>query len=325
MKKEWNEISVLLAGCGSIGKRHARVLASLGLTDIRACDPNAGQLNSLIREVPVVKPVSSFDEGLADMPDAVFILTPPKLHVPMAIKAIAAGCHVFSEKPISESMEGIDQLKDLVSLSGKKMMVGLCFRYHKGLLRAKRLLDEGYIGRLVSVRALMGEHLPTVRPDYRDLFSSKYSGAFDLMHDIDLAIWFANRPVKDVKAMYGAYSEIGIEAPDIVEILIGFENRCLASVHLDFFQQPRRRQIELIGTSGVITVEFASWDENELAAFNTQNNKWMRIKEETKRDDMFRDEDEEFLKIAAGDKPVACDIYEACKSLEVVLAAQNRL
>ncbi|MHB8277078.1 MAG: hypothetical protein ACYDIA_05440 [Candidatus Humimicrobiaceae bacterium] len=39
-----------------------------------------------------------------------------------------------------------------------------------------------------------------------------------------------------------------------------FENRCMATVPLDFFQSPRRRQIEIIGTGGVAIVEFASWD-----------------------------------------------------------------
>ena len=51
-------------------------------------------------------------------------------------------------------------MNELVSQSGKKMMVGLCFRYHDGLRKAKKFLEDGRIGRLVSVRALMGEHLP---------------------------------------------------------------------------------------------------------------------------------------------------------------------
>ena len=92
-------MSVLLVGCGSIGKRHARVLTSLGLTDIRACDSNAEQLAALIREVPGVKPAKSFEDGLADKPDTVFILTPPKLHVPMAIKAIKAGAMFLLKSP----------------------------------------------------------------------------------------------------------------------------------------------------------------------------------------------------------------------------------
>jgi predicted dehydrogenase len=323
MNKDWKELSILLVGCGSIGKRHARVLTSLGLTDIRACDSNVEQLASLIREVPGIKPVNSFEEGLAEEPDCVFILTPPKLHIPMAIKAINAKCHVFSEKPISDSMEGINELKELVSQSDKKMMVGLCFRYHNGLRKAKKFLDDGRIGRLISIRALMGEHLPAVRPDYKNLFSSIYSGAFDLMHDIDLAVWFANQSVKNVNALFGTYSDIGIKAPDLVEILIGFQDRCLATVHLDFFQQPRRRQIELIGTDGVMIVEFASWDEYTLSVYEAGKTDWDIIKEKTTRDDMFREEDLEFLQTVANDKPVKCCISEACKSLEVVIAAQN--
>ena len=43
---------------------------------------------------------------------------------------------------------------------------------------------------------------------------------------------------------------------------MGFEDRCLASVHLHFFQVPRRRRMELIGTSGVIIVQFASWESS---------------------------------------------------------------
>ena len=323
MQKDWKKQSVLLAGCGSIGKRHARVLSSLGINDIWAFDIDKNQLSALISEVPTVKSVDSFEAGLAGAPDAVFVLTPPKLHIEMAIKAIDAGCHVFSEKPISDSMDGIEELKKTVLRSGKKMMVGLCFRYHDGLLAAKKILAEGSIGRLVSIRALMGEHLPLVRPDYKTLFTSMYSGAFDLMHEIDLAVWFSGQRAKSVKAMYGTYSDIGIQAPDLVEILIEFQDRCLASVHLDFFQQPRRRQIELIGTAGTIVVEFASWDEYTLSIYRAKKADWEITKAKTTRDDMFKKEDMEFLRIIAENRTVACDIGEACKSLEIVLAAQN--
>ena len=164
---------------------------------------------------------------------------------------------MLSEKPLSDSTDGLDDLVALAAAEGKKVMVAHCFRYHDGLLKAKKALDAGRIGRLVSVRAMVGEHLPDVRPDYRSLFSAQHGGAFDLMHDIDLALWYAGLPVRQVYALSGSYSDIGIIAPDVAEILIGFEGPCLATVHLDFFQRPRRRQIELIGTDGVILVEFA--------------------------------------------------------------------
>ena len=64
-----------------------------------------------------------------------------------------------------------------------------------------------------------------MRPDYRSLFSAQHGGAFDLMHDIDLALWYAGLPVSQVYALSGSYSDIGIAAPDVAEILIGFEGR----------------------------------------------------------------------------------------------------
>ena len=314
-------LSVLIVGCGSIGKRHARVLARLGVADIRACDPVRDQRDAMQAQTPSVKLYDSFDAALRDAPDTVWLCTPPEMHLPMAMQAIRSGCHVFSEKPLSDALDGIDELGALADSRNKKVMVGLCFRYHDGLRRAKKYLDAGQIGRLVSVRALMGEHLPDVRPDYRDLFSAQRGGAFDLMHDIDLAIWYAGQPVRAIHAFSGTYSDIGITAPDVAEILIDFQDRCIASVHLDFFQRPRRRQIELIGTTGVIIVEFARWDR---CTVSTYRGAWQIEEMTTDRDDMFIAEDREFLQAIAEDKPITCTIAEARKSLEVVVAAQGK-
>lgn len=323
MVKRWQDLSILIVGCGSIGKRHARVLAGLGVTDIRACDSSAEQQRTLVEQIPSVKTYHSFEAGLTDRPDAVLICTPPAMHIPMAKQAIEAGCHVLTEKPLSDSTDGIDDLIALAERRRKKVMVALCFRYHGGLVKAKECLDSGRIGRLASVRALMGEHLPDVRPDYRTLFSAKVGGAFDLMHDIDLALWYAGRPVREVHAVYGNYSDIGIEAPDLVEILMDFNDRCTATVHLDFFQRPRRRQMELIGTKGVITVEFARWDQCTVSVYEAARGEWNAEELTTDRDDMFRAEDREFFEAVANDRPIRSTVLEGRKSLDVVLAAQH--
>jgi UDP-N-acetylglucosamine 3-dehydrogenase len=329
MVRGWQDLSVLIAGCGSIGKRHARVLDGLGVRDVRACDPVGGQRESLLAQVPTVKMYETYEAGLADHPDTVLICTPPWLHVPQAVQAIRAGGHVLCEKPLSDSTDGVDELAAVAEGEHKKVMVALCFRYHDGLVKARRTLDAGRIGRLVSIRALVGEHLPDVRPDYRDLFSTQHGGAFDLMHEIDLAVWYAQEPVAEVRCLSGTYSDIGISAPDLAEILIGFESRrsppggCLASIHLDFFQRPRRRQIELIGTDGVIIVEFARWDSCTVSIYEAAKAAWEHEELVTDRDDMFRAEDSEFLRAVAEDGTIRCTIAEARKSVEVVLACQT--
>jgi len=315
--------SVLIAGCGSIGKRHARILSELGVQDLRACDPVADQLDGLCESVTTTRSYADFSIALEEQPDAVFICTPPKMHVPMSLQALQGGAHVFCEKPLSTDLTGVEDLEAATLKSGRVFMVGLCFRFHEGLLRAKKALDEGRIGRLISIRALMGEHLPEVRPDYRTLFSFKYSGALDLMHDIDLALWYAGSPVSEVKALCRTYSDLGFQAPDLAEILIDFESRCVASVHLDFFQRPRRRQLELIASEGCVIIEFARWNTCEFSVFEASRGSWETETLLTDRDDMFRAEDREFLAAVAGGGKVSCPLAEARKSVEVVLAAMS--
>ena len=319
MEKLWKQLSVLIAGAGSIGKRHARVLQALGIEDIRVCDPRLEARQEMAAQVPLARQYDSYQAGLLDKPDTVFICTPPWMHVPMAIAAVEAGSHVMCEKPLSDSDQGIDRLIALSEQRRKKVMVALCFRYHAGVIKACEYLQSGRVGRVVSLRSLMGEHLPHARPDYRDLHSARHMGAFDLMHDLDLVLWLADRTVKKVLCVAGNYSDINIEAVDLVEILIDFDGPCAATVHLDFFQQPRRRQLELIGTEGAIIVEFASWDICTVSVYQANKGFWEHEQINTDRDDMFQAENREFLQAVVDDRQVSCTIEEGRKALAVVL------
>ena len=319
----WKERSVLIAGCGSIGRRHARVLRSMDVRDIRICDPVAEQRNLLLSETQSAVEYSSYEEGLDSGPDAALICTPPSLHIPMAIRAMDSGAHVLSEKPLSSSLEGIGELESTIERTNRSFMVAFCFRYHEGLNMAKDMLDVGRIGRLVSIRCRMGEHLPTVRPDYKKMFVLKEVGAFDLTHEIDLACWFAGQKTTELHSVHGAFSDLGFTAPDVVELVIRFENRCLANIHLDFFSMPRMRLTELIGTEGTIAVEFASWDRCSVSLFEKTGGEWARTDLPTERDHMFRREDRDFLEGITEGKPMSIPLSEAVKSLEIVCKAQG--
>ena len=189
------------------------------------------------------------------------------------------------------------------------------------VLKMYSALRSGCVGRLVCIRALVGEHLPDARPDYRNLQCAKHGGVFELMHDLDLAIWMANSPVKRVYGVHGNYGGIGIEAPDLAEFLIEFEGPCVATVHLDFFQRPHRRQLELICTEGVIVLEFARWDQCTLSIYDLQQKQWLHENIATERDQMFRAEDREFLEAVACDSLISCTIAEGLKSLRAIQQA----
>jgi predicted dehydrogenase len=265
----------------------------------------------------------TLEEGLASKPDTVFLCSPTGMHVEQAIQAIEAGADVMIEKPLSTSLDGVDRLKQLASERKAVVMVAHCFRFHEGLARAKRWLDEGRIGRLVSVRCVVGEYMPEVMPDYLNRYVSQYSGAYELMHEIDLALWFAGQKPRRVFAIDGTFSDVPMKSPDLVEMTIEFQDRCAASVHLDFFERARHRQTELFGTEGTVTVEFAKWDECTLSVYAASSREWKRRIIKTDRDDMFRAENRAFLGAAASRSDVPVDIEAGAMAVKVMLAAQE--
>ena len=320
-ENNWKDRSILIAGCGSIGKRHARVLRSLGLQDIRVCDPSVEQVKSLTDEGSVSDTYVSYEAGLNVKPDAVLIATPPKLHIPMAIQALEAGIHVLSEKPVSDSIAGVDELADTIERSGKTYMVALCFRYHEGLTKAKAIFEEGCIGELVSIRCRMSESLPEARPDYKSLFTIKELGTYDLSHEIDLACWYANEPVTEIQAMHGVYGGIGFTAPDLAQLNLRFGDKCMAGIYLNFFSTPRTRVTELIGTKGTITIDFSTWDQCTLSVYEVEIGNWEREVIPTDRDHMFRTEDKEFLQAITDNTTTHCPLDEGIKSLKIISTA----
>lgn len=318
-EKRFSDLSVLIAGCGSIGKRHADVLAGLGLGRISACDPQQIAREAMVSLHSDFVLYDEYDSALREGKfDAVFITSPTGLHLEMIEKALLAGCHVFVEKPLTNTSEGLERIKALAEEKNLQIMVGFCFRYHEVLLRAKHIVECGRIGRLVNICAHMGEPFAEIQPNYLNMYYSKYSGAFELVHDLDLAIWFAGQKVIQVYSVYGSFSDMGMQSPDTIELLLRFEDRLAASVHLDFYQYPRTRKIDLQGVKGTVSVEFASWDEATLSIWATDTRQWERTTYRTKRNDMFCDEDTQFLDALIGNTQISCTMDEAQKSLSVI-------
>ena len=127
----------------------------------------------------------------------------------------------------------------------------------------------------------------------------------------------ADAPSASCCCVAGQFSDVEMAAPDIVEIAIEFEGRRTASIHLDFFQKPRRRQTELLCTEGIILVEFAQWNHCTLSTAGADG-VWSHAPMVTDRDDMFRAEDSAFLRAIAENSAVECGIVEARKSVEII-------
>lgn len=318
---------VLIIGCGSIGKRHARILRQLGVNRLVLCDTDEEQLDAAARQIPDAETFRSFDQALKQRMDAVFICTPPGYHLNQAIQALQHGCDVFLEKPLSDSMDQIDVLEKAVHTSDRLLMVGLCFRYHQGLQVVRKTISEGQLGKLLAIRASLGEYLADCRPgaDYRSLHvAGKRMGvALDLCHELDFVRWIAQSHPLRIFACSGKFSDLEIEADDLAEIIMPLKNGVLTSIHLDYFQRARRRISEYYCSEGTVIADLSDWNTCILRTYSVKTGDWEERRIAMERDDMFRAMDYEFLTSMTTRKAGYPDLTVGIDVLKMSLAVKR--
>lgn len=266
-------LKFLVAGFGSIGKRHFSNLKKIGGVEV----------NVLTRrqklETPGAIVYHSLEEALHQDFDAVFITNETSLHIPTALPFAERGCNLFIEKPLSDSMKDVDRLVDLASKKGLKVMIGYDMRFHPVVKLAKGFIQENKVGRIISARIECGQYLPDWHPqqDYRNSYSaSKEMGGgviLDLSHELDYACWFFGEASK-VFSFNGKRSDLEIATEDVAEILIDFQGGTLCEVHLDYLQRCASRSIELTGTEGTIRADIMA---NKVNVFEAGKGLWETI------------------------------------------------
>ena len=310
----------LIAGLGSIGRRHFRNLREMGENDILLYRTHKATLpDDELAGVPVE---TDLHDALAHKPDAVIVSNPTALHLDVAIPAAEAGCHLFLEKPVSHSMEGVDKLREAVARNGVRVLVGFQFRFHPGLRTVKDLLARGEIGQPVSVRAHWGEYLPNWHPweDFRVGYAARpeLGGGvvLTLCHPLD----YLRMLLGEAEVAWSLTSNQGLGLPveDTAEIGLRFANGAVGSVHLDYVQRPPGHWLELVGTEGTIR-----WDNADGAVkiFRVSNNDWETVLPPAgfERNTMFADEMKHFVAIMRGEQSPACTLEDGVKVLEMCL------
>jgi predicted dehydrogenase len=250
---------IAVLGCGSIGSRHLRNLRALGQPDLLVYDPSPAAREAVGEEAFAVC-CETLEEVWAWGPEAVLVAAPTNLHVEMALEAARRGCHVFVEKPLSHSPDGLEQLCAEVERRGLITMVGCNMRFHPGPAAVRELVRGGRIGKVIAARIQSGSYLPRWRPrqDYHDSYSASpvWGGAaLDCVHEIDLALWYFG-PASVVGAALLSASTIGLETDGLAEILLRHEGGVLSSVHVNFIQRDYRRGCQIIGSEGTIYWDF---------------------------------------------------------------------
>ena len=316
----------LIAGLGSIGRRHLRNLLALGERDIVLYRSRQSTLpEDELSSFPVETDLGA---ALARRPEAVIVSNPTSFHLDVAIPAAETGCHVLLEKPVSHSLERIGDLCSAVKRGGGQVLVGCQFRFHPTLQMAARLLAEGAIGRPVVARSHWGEYLPNWHPweNYRQGYAARADlgggVVLTLCHPVDYLGWLLGRP-KLAWAYTATLGDLGISVEDVAEIGLRFPNGTVASVHLDFLQQPTTHQLEIVGTLGTLR-----WDnaDGSLGVYRAAEASWQTLAppEGFERNWMFIEEMRHFLAVVRGEAIPRCTLDDGIRTLEIAVRALSK-
>lgn len=242
---------VLVCGTGSIGKRHIANLLKLG-AEVLVWRARGHLLADIARDFPV-RTHTDVSAAIAEA-DAVVVATATDQHLVLAAEVLKANRALFIEKPLSHDWTGIEDLRQLAA--GKAVEVGCQFRAHPNLIALAHLLGQRENGRPITYRLAMGHRLDAWRPaqDYRQGYSAdaaRGGGAlFDLIHPIDLALWFFG-PVAAVNAVLSKVSDLEIQGDDVTNLLLTHDSGVTGHIQLDMSSPVHRFEVEVMTTAAV--------------------------------------------------------------------------
>jgi scyllo-inositol 2-dehydrogenase (NAD+) len=258
-------ISVAVIGTGWCGGIRAETLAkhplvkSLHIAEIRR--ERLDELNAKL------KPASATTDykpllGNRDI-EAVYIsATPESTHYPIARDALAAGKHVFLEKPIAMTLAEADELISTAKAKGSKFTIGYSQRFNPKYAYVRKCIRDATIGKPVT--ALVSRHITRMLGTKISGRSKLSPAAMEATHDLDFVFWCLE-PAKPVRVYsqqnYGAMRAMsGGDVPDQQWVMVTLDNGISVVVGGGWslplgYPNFSTTWIEMIGTDGAVMVD----------------------------------------------------------------------
>jgi len=192
--------------------------------------------------------------------------------------------------------------------------------------RVKELIDQGKIGAPRFGVINIGQHFPSIRPDYQRIYFAKKSMAggtlFDMSpHSINMFEWFFG-PEREVSCMVDRLA-LDIETDDATLINFRYRNGALGQINTLMFARNYRYDICVHGTEGSLVYDYVK-TEVALHTNGTPNTPPAAVEKfPSERDDLYVEQARHFLAATRGEKPVACTLEEGWQTLRAVFAAQR--
>lgn len=318
-------MKILIAGLGSIGRRHLRNLITLGVEDIILNRSGKATLDDA--ELANFKSYSNLDEALTQKPDGVIVSNPSALHLAVALPAAKADANLLIEKPVSHSLEGLDTLQQALDLNKKRAMTGFHFRFHPVLRQIKQILEEKSLGKALYAKVHWGEYLPDWHPweDYRQSYAARAElggGVVNtLSHPFDYLRWLLG-DVESLGARCAHVSSLEMDVEDHADVQLRFENGIMGHVHLDYYQKPPSHTLEITCEQGRLLWDNATAEARMLFA-DGRSEKKLEAPKGFERNTMFLDEMRAFLRLCHGEEMDYCSLQDGIRAQEIVEAVKR--
>lgn len=252
MKKR--TIGVGIVGCGLIGQKRAKALASGRL--IACADVQMNRADAVAAATPGTIAMTRWQD-LVCLPDidVVVVSTTNDLLAGIARAAVECGKHVLVEKPAARNVREIDTVIKAARKAGRLVRAGFNHRYHPAFRKAMELVKSNAIGELMFMRARYG-HGGRIGYEKEWRADPQLSGGGELMdqgvHLIDLARWFLG----DFKEISGFAHTYFWQMPvdDNAFLLLKTARQKAAFLHVSCTEWKNLFSVEIYGRNGKLDI-----------------------------------------------------------------------
>jgi myo-inositol 2-dehydrogenase/D-chiro-inositol 1-dehydrogenase/scyllo-inositol 2-dehydrogenase (NAD+) len=232
---------VLVLGTGSIGLRHARLLAERSDVAVEVCDSRPEGLAEAAQVVPDARAWSGFEPALESRPDVVLIATPPSSHASLARAALEAGAHVFCEKPMSDTAAGGREIVAARDRTKRLVNIGFVQRFAPELERIRQRIQAGDIGRVCYARFSVGSLATLEFSRSRHQRAVFGAAALDYVYGFDTFWWVLREQPRGIYARGAQVDGLPLTSnPNVIGAVADYDSPLVAELHIDYVAKPER-------------------------------------------------------------------------------------
>ncbi|MCB0722419.1 MAG: Gfo/Idh/MocA family oxidoreductase [Ignavibacteriae bacterium] len=240
-------VTLAIVGFGKWGYNHVNTAAKLlDHSAITVCDTDEAGRDKLKKISDDINFTTDLSEVIADESiNAVIIATPAETHFEIAKKMMEAGKNVLVEKPITLISGEAEELLKIANDKGVILMVGHVLLYHPAVLKIKKMLEEGKLGKLQYIYSNR-LNLGTIRSEENILWSFA-------PHDISVIQFLTDNNPTEVFARGASFLQHQIE--DTTLTFMKYPDNVSAHIFVSWLHPFKEQRLVVIGDKGMVVFE----------------------------------------------------------------------